>query len=78
VGAELFHADRRDDGRTDGQTDMTKLIVAFRNFADTSKNQLISQTKRQIYEGHLESKERLHIQPAHLLHCTRSGVLCVQ
>ena len=25
VGAELFHADR--------QTDMTKLIVAFRNFA---------------------------------------------
>ena len=25
VGAELFHAD--------GQTDMTKLIVAFRNFA---------------------------------------------
>ena len=34
VGAELFHADRR----TDGQTDMTKLIVAFRNFANASKN----------------------------------------
>ena len=30
MGAELFHA----DGRTDGQTDMTKLIVAFRNFAE--------------------------------------------
>jgi len=29
VGAELFHA----DGRTDRQTDMTKLIVVFRNFA---------------------------------------------
>ena len=29
VGAELFHAD--------GQTDMTKLIVAFRNFANASK-----------------------------------------
>ena len=29
VGAELFHA----DGRTDRQTNMTKLIVAFRNFA---------------------------------------------
>jgi len=28
VGAELFHA----DGRTDGQTHMTKLIAAFRNF----------------------------------------------
>jgi hypothetical protein len=29
VGAELFHAD--------GQTDMTKLIVAFRNFAKATK-----------------------------------------
>ena len=29
VGAELFHADRR--------TDMTKLIVAFRNFVNASK-----------------------------------------
>jgi hypothetical protein len=29
LGVELFHADRR----TDGQTDMTKLIVAFRNLA---------------------------------------------
>ena len=28
--AKLFHADRR--------TDMTKLIVAFRNFANASKN----------------------------------------
>ena len=33
VGAELFHA----DGRTDGQTDMTKIIVAFRNFANALK-----------------------------------------
>ena len=30
VGAEFFHAD--------GQTDMTKLIVAFRNFARAPKN----------------------------------------
>ena len=29
VGGELFHADRR--------TDMTKLIVAFRNFANVPK-----------------------------------------
>ena len=35
VGAELFYADRR----TEGQTDMTKLIVAFRNFANAPKNQ---------------------------------------
>jgi hypothetical protein len=28
--------------RTDGQTDMTKLIVAFRNFADAPKNRRYS------------------------------------
>jgi hypothetical protein len=35
VGAELFHA----DGRIDGQTDkyVTKLTVAFRNFANAPK-----------------------------------------
>jgi len=33
VGAELFHAGRR----TDERTDMTKLIVAFRNFANEPK-----------------------------------------
>jgi hypothetical protein len=33
LGAELFHA----DGRTD-KTDMMKLIVAFRNFANAPKN----------------------------------------
>jgi hypothetical protein len=30
VGAELFHAD--------GRTDMTKLTVTFRNFANAPKN----------------------------------------
>jgi len=33
LGAELLHA----GGRTDGQTDMTKLIVAYRNFANALK-----------------------------------------
>ena len=33
LGAELFHA----DGQTDRQTDMTKLIVAFRNYAKSLK-----------------------------------------
>jgi hypothetical protein len=33
VGAELFHA----GGRTDRQKDMTKLIVAFHNFANEPK-----------------------------------------
>jgi len=34
VEAELFHVDRR----TDGRTDMTRPIVAFRNFANAPKN----------------------------------------
>jgi hypothetical protein len=34
VGAELFHA----DGRTDGRTDTTKLMVAFRNFPNAPKD----------------------------------------
>jgi hypothetical protein len=38
VGAELFHA----DGEKDGQADMTKLIVAFRNFANTPKSEEFS------------------------------------
>jgi len=33
VGAELFHA----KGQTDGETDMTKLIVVFYNFANAPK-----------------------------------------
>ena len=35
MGDELFHA----DGRTDGQTDMIKLIVTFRKFTKAPKNQ---------------------------------------
>jgi len=31
-----------------------------------------------IYEGRSESKERLRIQHAQLLHCTRSVIWCVQ
>jgi hypothetical protein len=34
VGAKLFHADRR--------TDMTKLTVAFRNFANAPKNRPVN------------------------------------
>jgi len=33
VGAELFHANGRDR-----RTDMTKLTVAFRNFANAPRN----------------------------------------
>jgi len=38
VGTELFHADRLTYRQTNRQTDMTKLIVAFRNFANAPKN----------------------------------------
>ena len=38
VIAELFHADRRTGRGTDRLTDMTKLIVAFCNFANALKN----------------------------------------
>jgi len=34
VGAKFFHA----DGWADGQTDMTKLIVACHSFANAPKN----------------------------------------
>ena len=34
VGAELFHTNGDTEEETDRQTDMTKLIVAFRNFTN--------------------------------------------
>ena len=33
----MFHADREGKRWTDGQTDVTKLIVVFRNFANALK-----------------------------------------
>jgi len=44
MGTELFHADGRMDGPTDRQTDMTRLIVAFRSFEnapDKTKQYLV-------------------------------------
>ena len=42
MGAEVFHADGQTDGekdvQTDGRTDMTKLLVAFRNFGNSATN----------------------------------------
>ena len=38
VGAELFHA----DGNTDRQTDIRKLTVAFRNFANAPKKNVVT------------------------------------
>jgi hypothetical protein len=38
VAASFFHAASGIDGRKDRQTDMTRLTVAFRNFANALKN----------------------------------------
>ena len=48
--AELFQA----DGLTDGQTDMTKLTVAFRNFAKAPKKGKTEELRR---EREKENKE---------------------
>jgi len=45
VGAECFHAYRR----TDGQPAMTKLIVAFRNFANTPKRTIMNLFKINLF-----------------------------
>lgn len=37
LGADLFHAERE----TDGRTDMRKLIVTFRSFTNATKNQSV-------------------------------------
>jgi hypothetical protein len=42
MGAELFHA----DGKTDRQADMTKLVVALRNFANAPTNESTSHSGR--------------------------------
>ena len=52
VGAELFHA----GGRTDRQTDMAKVIVSFRNFANAPKNErIIAWSSDFDYTGHQRS-----------------------
>jgi hypothetical protein len=41
---ELFHVKEQPDGQADRQTDMTKLIVSFRNFANVPNNYLQPET----------------------------------
>jgi hypothetical protein len=45
VGAELFHAERRKDGRTE----ITEVIVAFRHFANAPKK--ADENPRSLCEG---------------------------
>jgi len=46
VGADLFHADRQSDRRTD----MMKLTVAFRNFANAANNRSADQGSRRLLQ----------------------------
>jgi hypothetical protein len=43
VEAYVLHADEWIDRQTDRQTDMTKLIVAFRSFANAPKKHVVKQ-----------------------------------
>ena len=48
LGAEPFHAGELMDGRINGRTDMTKIIVYFRNTANAPKTA--------HYHGHIVNK----------------------
>jgi len=47
MGEELFHADGQTDRQIDGQADATKLIAAFRNFANEPKREAV----QRMYSG---------------------------
>jgi hypothetical protein len=49
VGGELFHAGGRTDGQT--QADMTKPIVALRNFSNVPKKAYRPEVVTGIWEG---------------------------
>jgi hypothetical protein len=49
VGAELFHEGER-KGRTEEQTNKTKLIVAFRNFANAPKHTTSPPSSAEFHE----------------------------
>ena len=51
LATEFFHADERTDGRTDRQTEMTKLIVTFSNSANAPKNSLLYLLIRKSFRG---------------------------
>jgi len=62
VGAEWFHADR--------ETDMTKLTVAFRNFANVPKMRVLT-----LSVG-LKQQRKGHSQVSHETVCVESDMSC--
>ena len=60
VGAKLFHAD--------GRTDMMKLIIVFRNFADAPKNYWPLKVSYSDYlQLYSHSSFQTHIRPRHII-----------
>jgi hypothetical protein len=84
VEAELCHADGRTDGRTDRQADVTKLMVAFRNFANAPKKKihLLTQCTYLCVSHDSQHKPIIslkHIKPTHYslaLPCRLSSLEC--
>jgi hypothetical protein len=57
LGAELLYA----DGLTDGQTDMTRLIVVFRNFTNAPNNKNYRKTAGVSDNSRFPDRHQYHI-----------------
>jgi hypothetical protein len=53
VEAELFHANRQTDWHVDGETDMTKLIIASPNFANAHKSDCLKSSSGNKHSLHV-------------------------
>jgi hypothetical protein len=61
IGSRAFPCGQTDkERRTDGQTDMTKLMVAFHNFSNASGNLLLLKRLRPKRNAFYTSKHSLH------------------
>jgi len=68
-GADLFHADRQ----TDGRTDTTKLIVAFRNFENAPK--IVMPDYTTVQQNYSETLCELRCSQRYCSRFRHSGVL---
>jgi hypothetical protein len=80
VGAELFHS----EGQTDRQTDMTKLKLGFRNFANTPKNRRhlipLKETRCSAFKQTeaLDTGSDLRVCSIKVFHLYHTEALCCQ
>jgi hypothetical protein len=64
-GTELFRVVTQTDRQADGQTDMMKLIVAFRNFANSPDNYRWDSESAQKLEAYLSEKRQKKMFPSY-------------